>query len=123
MSYESNTGLNVSNQYGPRAVGGWEGQYTTSDNTRQYVFDFSEQGPLLDTVTLTGAGRVVGFTVVGTAPTSAKIDTVDIKGATAAVPVNFTSANGAVGFKFTPASGTKQVYVDVEFAAAGKAFA
>lgn len=39
MAYEKNTGLNVSNQYGPRGTGGEEGVFRTAGKSNEYVVE------------------------------------------------------------------------------------
>lgn len=111
MSYESNTGLNVSNHYGPRAVGGTEGSLTTKDNKRTYAFDGSADTiPGLDVTLPVGAtGRVLDIN--GTAPTTLTFAGTDVKAATYAVPVEFdANANQVINF-----AGTGKCVVTVEF--------
>lgn len=41
MAYENTAGLNVHNQYGPRASGGGQGVFKTEGYLYEYVVDFS----------------------------------------------------------------------------------
>ena len=111
MSYESNTGLNVSNHYGPREVGGTEGSLTTGDNKRTYAFDGSATNLPGDIITLpVGAtGRVLDIS--GTAPAVLTFAGVDVLAASYAAPVEF-DATSDQKIEYT---GTVKNVVTVEF--------
>lgn len=55
MSFESNTGLNVSNHYGPRDTGGEKGVYTSQDSRSIYTIDVPETGLVQDIPVKAGA--------------------------------------------------------------------
>lgn len=111
MSYESNTGLNVANHYGPRPVGGTEGSLTTGDNKRTYSFDGTIAGLPSDVHTLVAGstGRVLDIS--GTAPTTLTFAGTDVAAATYAAPVEFdATSNQVIDFV-----GTGKCVVSVEF--------
>lgn len=47
MSFENNNGLNVSNHYGPRAVGGTDGSQVTANSQRIFTIDLDGEKPLV----------------------------------------------------------------------------
>lgn len=113
MSFENNSGLNVSNHYGPRVVGGTEGSYTTGDNKRTYTFDGTAENLLTEVHTVAAVtGRVLSVT--GDAPTTLTIAGTDVSAATYAVPVEFdATSNQVINFV-----GTGKTLMSVEFDAA-----
>lgn len=98
MAYEAKTGLNVSNQYGPRNTGGTRG-ITKTEGTYN---EFSMTVPLLNTIdfkfpVLKGV-KVVGFyagDAVGTL-TALSIGGVSVFAATDAAPVAIPAGNTGV---------------------------
>jgi len=98
--YESNTGLSVSNHYGPRNVGGEKGSHTTQDGRRIYTIDVPEANLLSDTIIQEGA-LVENVETFGTASVSAlTVGSVDISAATWGAGVSVT-ATGELNGTFT----------------------
>lgn len=103
MPYESNTGLNVNNHYGPRDVGGTEGVTKTEGINNEFVIDLDETGlafgfPTPASFTNQGSFWVVlSDTSQATGTISAlTIGGVDVSSASVAAPVEITSANTGV---------------------------
>lgn len=95
MTYESNSGLNVHNQYGPRKVGGGQGVHLTDGYKNEYVIDQESQGlpflfPRGGGVFVTGVDST--FVSAGTV-TSVTIGGVEVLAATDAAPVHLLSTN------------------------------
>ena len=95
MAYESNTGLNVNNHYGPREAGGTQGVYKTEGYDSEFVWNLD--GDTLDVlfprnVEVTG----VDETFVTGDVTALSIGGVAVIAATEAAPVGITSANTGV---------------------------
>jgi hypothetical protein len=74
MSFEGNTGLGVTNHYGPRDTGGEKGSYTTQDGRRIFAIDvprFAEfiqeaiirEGAVIENIETTGTAAVTTLTV------------------------------------------------------------
>ena len=103
MAFEDSAGLNVSNHYGPRIVGGTEGKTVTNGIDNEFVIDLDESGlafgfpvPASFTnqgsfwVTESDTSQATGTITVET------IGGVSIAAASVASPVEITSANTGV---------------------------
>jgi hypothetical protein len=95
MAYESNTGLNVHNQYGPRTVGGGQGTYLVDGYINQYVIDQPSQGlvylfPRGGGVFVSGIDKT--FVKTGTV-TSVTIGGLEVSGATESAPIFIPATN------------------------------
>lgn len=111
MSFESNTGINVSNHYGPRAVGGTVGAQTTDNGMRIYNIDldvaFTERTPAV--VTLPADVTVQDVIFHGTAGTAViSVGGVDVTAAEYATPIA-VPAGGAL--TYAKGTGTGKVSV------------
>lgn len=95
MAYESNSGLNIHNHYGPRSSGGEQGVYKTEGFRNEYVVDQASQG--LQYLFPRGGGVfVVGhdYTYVSSgAVTSITIGGLDVTAATESAPIKIPDTN------------------------------
>lgn len=94
MPFENTAGLNVTNQYGPRATGGARGVYKTSGFKNEFVLDGNSVGiqylyPRGDGIMVYNIDKTFA---VGTV-TSIKIGGIEVSGATAAAPVRLYKEN------------------------------
>lgn len=95
MAYESNTGLHVHNQYGPRSVGGGQGVHHSDDGLFYYVIDQASQGltflfPRGGGVFVTGVDTT--FVEAGTV-TALTIGGLNVFAATLAAPIHIPGSN------------------------------
>lgn len=65
MSYEANTGLNVSNHYGPRTVGGATGVSKLDGIRNELVIDFAADRPLHQDVYLPSGAVIQDYSIIG----------------------------------------------------------
>lgn len=113
MGYESNTGLNVSNHYGPRDTGSEKGAYTSQDSRTIYAIDVPESGLVQDIPVKAGA-IVENVETHGTAVvTTLVVGAQDISAATWGTPVTVTTDGNLEG-TFT---GEGKVTVTVNYVA------
>lgn len=95
MGYESNTGLNVSNHYGPRDSGGTQGVYKTEGYENEFVWNL-DRGVLPvkfpRNVKVTGVDRTFATGTV----TALTVGGVAVLAATDAAPVSVVKANTGV---------------------------
>lgn len=113
MSYESNTGLNVSNHYGPRETGSEKGVYTTKDSRTIYAIDVPESG-LVQEIPVKAGAIVENVEAHGTAVvTTLVVGAQDISTATWGTPVVVT-ADGNLDGTFT---GEGKVTVTISYVA------
>ena len=94
MSYESNTGLGVKNQYGPRASGGSEDITKTAGSENEWSYDSSD------------LGLGLGFPSPGTGE-----DTIYIIDVSAAIPSQTVTALNIGGVSVFNASLTNPVAI------------
>lgn len=94
MAFENNSGLNVSNHYGPRTSGGGQGVHKTEGFENEYVVDGASQGlPYL----LPRGGGVFVYKVDGTyalgTVTDVTVGGLSVIGATEAAPIHIPHTN------------------------------
>lgn len=97
MAYENSAGLNVHNQYGPRATGGEEGVFKTYGFYNEYVVNMPLAGldykfPVRNNVKVIGVD--LNF-AVGTV-TAVTIGGVAVQAATESAPVTIANTNTGV---------------------------
>jgi hypothetical protein len=89
MAYKNEAGLGVSNHYGPRAVGGEKGSYTTQDGRRIYTVDVPLADGLAQVVPVPAGALVENVDLIGAVTlTSLTVDAVDISAAVWGTPVS-----------------------------------
>lgn len=95
MAYESNTGLNVNNHYGPRDSGGTQGVYKTEGYYNEFVWNLDREN--ID-VLFPRNVEVIGVdeTFVTGDVTALAVGGVSVIAATEAAPVAVVSANTGV---------------------------
>lgn len=99
MSYEDSAGLNVHNQYGPRASGGGQGVLLTDGLVNQYVINLPSAGlydrkiPVRNDVKIT---RIDLSFVTGTV-THIKVGATDVYDSTTPVTLPVAIPNGSTG--------------------------
>lgn len=95
MAFENNTGLNVTNQYGPRVTGGTRGVFDTEGYKNEFVIDGVDVG--LQLLFPRGDGIMVynvdKATFAKGNVTSIKIGGIEIIGATPTAPVQLFKEN------------------------------
>lgn len=99
MSFEDKAGINVSNHYGPRAVGGTEGVTRTAGVTNEFFRDLDVDGLDFGFPVTDGTAYVTSADVsmAGGTITAVLIGGVDVIGATPEAPVQVPASNtGAV---------------------------
>lgn len=96
MSFESNTGLNVNNHYGPRAVGGTEGVTRTDGVNNEFMVELSEDGLDFGFPVTDGSAYVTIVDVTPGNATTFTIGGVNVVAATDAVPIQIPDANTGV---------------------------
>lgn len=113
MAFESNSGLNVSNHYGPRAVGGTIGSQTTDNASRIFTIDLDGDTQPADAIVPVNA-LVQEVIFEGTAGTAAVlVGAQDVTAATYATPVKVTDTDG--NLNFTKGTGAGKVKVVVMY--------
>lgn len=111
MAFESNTGLNVSNHYGPRATGGTIGAQVSDNAARIFVIDMDGDTQPADAIVPVGA-LVQEVIFEGTAGDAAVlVGAQDITAATYAVPVKVTDTDGNLNFTNSTGAGKVKVVV------------
>ena len=98
MSYEANTGLGVSNQYGPRDSGGVKGNLPSSGYKKEFVVNLDGTGPVIKFPVVDGRAYITGYDasfVTGTV-TDIDIGAVDVDAATEAAPIRIPANNTGV---------------------------
>lgn len=98
MAYESNTGLNVSNHYGPRGTGGTRGVFKTEGYEYTYVWNLEDTGLPFTFPVYPGGVKVVEVDdsfAEGTV-TALTIGGVAVFAATEAAPVTIPEGNTGV---------------------------
>lgn len=98
MAYESNTGLNVSNHYGPRETGGTRGVFKTEGFQYEFVWNLEQSGIAFDFPVPEGGCEVVQVDIFfdeGTT-TAVSIGGVAVIAATEAAPVAIAGNNTGV---------------------------
>lgn len=117
MSFESNTGLNVSNHYGPRDTGGTVGSKHTTDNARIYNLDLDvlpSQSTPADVYVQAGT-LVQAVIFEGTAGTATvSVGTVDVTAADYAAPIAVPAGGNLIYTKGTGAGKVKVVTLTPE---------
>lgn len=96
MAYESNTGLGVHNQYGPRFATGASGVDTSQGIVKQFVW-FYDSGTLLDDRFLIPAGSVVLDVNKPASVTAVTVGGTAVQAATWAAPVVAAGAVAVTG--------------------------
>lgn len=100
MGYEANTGLDVSNHYGPRERGSEKGVYTSQDSRTIYAIDVPQTG-LVQNIPVTAGSVVENVEIHGTAAvTTLGVGIQDVSTATWGTPV-VVSADGDLEGTFT----------------------
>lgn len=98
MAYESNTGLNVSNHYGPRVTGGTRGVFKTEGYQYEFVWNLEDTGLPFKFPVPDGGCEVTQVDIFfdeGTT-TAVSIGGVAVIGATSAAPVAIAANNTGV---------------------------
>ena len=98
MAYEDSAGLNVHNQYGPRASGGEQGVEKTFGIKNQFVVNLPVVGLYAYKLPIRNNIKVIGVNknfVTGTV-TALTVGGVDITSATEAAPVALASDNTGI---------------------------
>lgn len=98
MSYELMAVRKVSNHYGPRTIGGEQGQYPTSGTIREATVDFAQTGPLADELWIPAGSKVVAIDKYGT-QTGLTLKTVDASGSDVVANVLTATAGDAISGK------------------------
>lgn len=99
MSYEANSGLNVSNHYGVRDTGGVEGIIKTEGLVNYYTVNFDGDGPLGFLFPVLDGCKIIDVDAdtFGTNGTeTVTIGGVNVLAATDAAPVNIAASNTGV---------------------------
>lgn len=99
MSYESTSGLNVSNHYGVRDTGGTEGIVKTEGLVNYYTINFDGDGPLGYLFPVLDGVKIIDVDAdtFGTNTTeTVTIGGVNVLAATDAAPVNIPATNSGV---------------------------
>jgi hypothetical protein len=109
MTLEANTGLNVSNQYGPRDTGGTVGSQATDNANRIFTIDMD--GDTQPEAVIVPVGALVQEVIFeGTAGDAAIfVGVQDITAATYAIPVVVTDTDGNLNFTNTTGAGKVKV--------------
>lgn len=96
--YESGSGLNVNNHYGPRAVGGTEGVVSTKGTSNEFLQDLDESGLALGFPVVNGKAYVTeaDVSLAGGTITAITIGGVDVTAATPEAPVQIPADNTGV---------------------------
>jgi hypothetical protein len=112
MAYEDSAGLNVHNQYGPRASGGEQGVEKTFGIKNQFVVNLPVVGLYAYKLPIRNNIKVIGVNknfVTGTV-TALTVGGVDITSATEAAPVALSSSNTGVVEQTGGTSGYLVIY-------------
>ena len=98
MSFESSTGLNVNNHYGPRSTGGTEGVTKTFGVVSEFLQDLDGDGLDFGFPVVDGTAYVTeaDVSLAGGTITAIKIGGVDVTSATAESPVQIPASNTGV---------------------------
>ena len=121
MAYEDSAGLNVHNQYGPRASGGEQGVEKTFGIKNQFVVNLPVVGLYAYKLPIRNNIKVIGIdkNFVTGSVTSVKVGGVEVSSATEAAPVTLDSDNTGV---VTQTGGTAGDLVIYYINVAGDAF-
>lgn len=111
MAFESNTGLNVSNWYGPRPTGGTLGSQHTQDGSRIFTIDMDGSTQPEDVIVPVNS-LVQEVIFEGTAGDAViNVGAQDVTGATYAAPIKVTDTDGNLNFVNTTGAGKVKVIV------------
>lgn len=108
MSFENKSGLNVSNHYGPRKVGGTVGSQETTNSSRIFTIDLD--GEAQPAAVKIAAGTLIQNVLFEGTAGSAKVNvgSLNVTAATYAAPVKVVTAGALT---FVKGSGTGKVKV------------
>lgn len=111
MAFEGNTGLNVSNWYGPRDTGGTIGSQQTQDAARIFTLDMDGSTQPAEAIVPVNA-LVQEVIFEGTAGTAViNVGVQDITAATYAAPIKVTDTDGNLNFVKGTGAGKVKVVV------------